>query len=233
MEQYDILYEDDDILVANKFAPISVQKDKSGDPSLQELIAAARSLARLEAAHRIDRRTSGIVLFAKTAAALAALDAAFRDHEIRKHYVACVEREPSPEAGRLEHLIVFDRRTNHSRAIPAASATTAAPGDAAPAALDYRLACRSERYFFLDVTPETGRHHQIRAQLAAAGWPIRGDLKYGARRSCKSGRIMLHARGIEFRHPRSGETLSYEAPFPADEPLWTAYRPESERPQAG
>lgn len=223
MDQYVILFEDDDILVANKLAPIPVQKDKSGDASLQEMLQAARGGSRMEATHRIDRRTSGIVLFARTAFSVSALDAAFRERSIRKRYVACVEREPQPPAGRLEHLIVFDRRSNHSKAI---APQAAVPKDASPASLEYRLACRSERYFFLDVTPETGRHHQIRAQLSAAGWPIRGDLKYGARRSCTSGRIMLHARAIEFMHPRSGASLAFEAPFPGDEPLWAAYRPE-------
>lgn len=254
LDQYNVIFEDADILVANKLAPIPVQKDKSDDPSLQDLLA-ARSAPEggnpggdaatqvLEATHRIDRRTSGIVIFAKTRMALTRLDADFRDRAVRKLYVACVEKEPEPHAGHLEHEIRFDRHTNISRAHPLAAPaartearTAHAPGEVSAAVLDYSLACRSERYFFLDVVPGTGKHHQIRAQLAAAGCPIRGDLKYGARRSCKSGRIMLHARHVEFDHPRSGEALAFTAPFPEDEPLWAAYIPVStqreEKPNA-
>jgi 23S rRNA pseudouridine1911/1915/1917 synthase len=181
----------------------------------------------MEAAHRVDRRTSGVVVFAKNQESLATLDEAFRSRKIRKTYVACVEREPVPPEGTLVNMIQFDNRRNVSRALP----PDAQPGQGRSSArLAYRLACRSERYFFLDVEPETGRHHQIRAQLAAAGWPIRGDLKYGARRSCASGRIMLHARGIELHHPKTGALMQWEAAFPEDEPLWRAYSPASPVP---
>ncbi|MEN6364460.1 MAG: RluA family pseudouridine synthase [Rectinema sp.] len=234
MDQYVILHEDDDILVANKLAPLPVQKDKSGDMSLQEILGATHTNrgdknSVFEAAHRVDRRTSGVVVFAKTRHALVALEAAFREREIRKTYIACVEREPQPASGTLEHVIRFDRRSNLSKALPKGSPTGP---DSVDAKLDYTLVCRSERYFFLEIAPETGRHHQIRAQLAAAGWPIRGDLKYGARRSCKSGRIMLHAVSLEFTHPRTGERVVFHAPFPTDEPLWTVFE-ASENPSPG
>lgn len=260
METYSILYEDEEILVANKLAPIPVQPEKSGDASLQELLArelasrgsAGESATRktvgaaapfLEAAHRIDRRASGAVAFAKTPKALSTLEAAFRDKRVEKEYLACVEREPEPPEGRLEHRLVWDKRRNVVRAAPIAadSATSATvESSTSPAAakkpkrrspaeppnkavLEYRLAGRSERYFFVEARLVTGRHHQIRAQFSAAGFPIRGDLKYGARRSAPNGLIMLHARRLVLPQPRTGEAIEIIAPFPPSEPLWAAY----------
>jgi 23S rRNA pseudouridine1911/1915/1917 synthase len=238
MEQYTILYEDEDILVADKLGALPVQKDKTKDANLQDLLAAELALRPdvepldgkifLEAAHRVDRRASGAVLFAKTPKALSTLEAAFRNHKVGKEYVACVEREPIPAQGRLEHLLVVDKRTNTSRALPPdiVPPTPTAKKlleSAQKAVLEYRLACRSERYFFMEIRLMTGRHHQIRAQLSAAGTPIRGDLKYGARRSCASGRIMLHAHRISLIQPRTGERIDVTAPFPSDEPLWQVY----------
>ena len=239
MKPYVILYEDEDVLVADKLAPIPVQPEKSGDPSLQDLLRDdLRSRAMppfLEAAHRIDRRASGAVLFARTQKALSTLDAAFRARRIDKRYIACVEFEPQPPEGRLEHRLVWDRRRNVVRALALASTNESGAEDGtkargrrgerggASAILEYRLVGRSERYFFVDVTLVTGRHHQIRAQLSAAGFPIRGDLKYGARRSAPSGLIMLHARRLSFAQPRTGEQIELVAPYPEAEPLWRAY----------
>jgi 23S rRNA pseudouridine1911/1915/1917 synthase len=229
--QYSILYEDEDILVANKLAPLPVQPEKSGDRSLQDLLReelagrpgadpqAKAAAAGLEAAHRIDRRASGAVIFAKTHIALSTLEAAFRDKRVEKDYLACVEREPEKAEGRLEHRLAWDKRRNVVRALRADSPS------GKQAILEYRLAGRSERYFFVEVNLITGRHHQIRAQLAAIGCPIRGDLKYGAKRSAPSGLIMLHARRVILEQPRTRERLEIEAPFPAAEPLWAAYSP--------
>ena len=224
MDPYLVLYQDDDILVVDKLAPLPVQKDKSGDPDLQGLVKKEQLELSifLEAAHRIDRRTSGIVLFAKNRFALSVLDEAFRDRTIRKTYIACLEREPSPPEGTLVHAIVKDPRRNLTVARAVDAPKT--PGLATQIAkLDYRLALRTDNYFFVEASPHTGRHHQIRAQFSAMGWPIKGDLKYGARRSSASGRIMLHGWRIEFRHPRSGKPMDIKAPFPPDERLWQVY----------
>jgi 23S rRNA pseudouridine1911/1915/1917 synthase len=218
MNDYAILYEDAEILVADKLAPLPVQPEKSGDLSLQELLrrelgtrdGSGRGIF-LEAAHRIDRRASGALLFAKTRKALSTMEAAFRDRRVSKTYLACVEHEPEPASGRLEHELVWDKRRNLVRALH-----TSRPEEVSPrgggrgegnmpndrtAVLEYRLVGRSERYFFLEIGLVTGRHHQIRAQLSAFGCPIRGDLKYGARRSAPNGLIMLHARRIDSLRP--------------------------------
>jgi 23S rRNA pseudouridine1911/1915/1917 synthase len=223
VELYTILYEDEDMLIANKLAPIPVQPEKTGDESLQDLLRAelagregSASAPFLEAAHRIDRRASGAVLFAKTHIALSTLEAAFRDKRVEKEYLACVEREPSPPEGRLEHRLAWDKRRNVVRALRPDSPS------GKQAILEYRPAGKSDRYFFLAVTLITGRHHQIRAQLAAIGCPIRGDLKYGARRSAPSGLVMLHARRLVLRQPRTEALVEVEAPFPQAEPLWGA-----------
>jgi len=260
MQLFAILYEDDELLVVNKLVPIPVQPDKTGAPSLQELVKAeiaarpgAAGAFFLEAAHRIDRRASGAVIFAKTAKALSTVEAAFRGRRVEKEYIACVEREPVPEAGKLEHRLVWDKRRNVVRAAAIgagenelARLDAAARGDTgnkgkpktAPekAVLDYRLVGRSERYFFVEVTLHTGRHHQIRAQFSAAGFPIRGDLKYGARRSAPNGLIMLHARRLEVPQPKTGLVVEVLAPFPATEPLWAAFGAPpggTDRPEGG
>ena len=229
MESYSILYEDEDILIANKLAPIPVQPEKTGDKSLQDLLReelAAREGASpearldgnpfIEAAHRIDRRASGAVVFAKTHIALSTLEAAFRDRRVEKEYLACVERAPEPPEGRLEHRLAWDKRRNVVRALRADSPS------GKQAILEYRVSGRTERYFFVEVKLITGRHHQIRAQLASVGCPIRGDLKYGAKRSTPSGLIMLHARRLSLEQPRTRARIEVEAPFPAVEPLWAA-----------
>ncbi|MCE5255222.1 MAG: RluA family pseudouridine synthase [Spirochaetaceae bacterium] len=214
---YEILSVDDDILVVNKLAPLPVLKDKTGDEDLQSLLKREHEEFAdfLEAAHRIDRRTSGIVVFARNIRALQTLEKEFRTREIQKTYIACLEKEPVPPSGELRHTIIFDKRRNLSIALPC--------GDNAQgvlAEIHYSLISRSDRYFFVQVEPLTGRHHQIRAQFAATGCPIKGDLKYGARRSSPSGRIMLHAWKIAFPHPHTRQLISLTADFPNDETLW-------------
>jgi 23S rRNA pseudouridine1911/1915/1917 synthase len=236
---YTVLYEDTDILIANKLAPMPVLPEKTGDASLQEMLrdelsARGEKNVFLEAAHRIDRRASGAVLFARTGKSLSTLEAAFRDRRIDKEYIACVEREPEPSEGRLEHRLVWDKRRNVVRAVPARGDGDGPEGQSSSerrpeaargkeAALEYALAGRSDRYFFIAVRLITGRHHQIRAQLSAIGCPIRGDLKYGARRGSESGLIMLHARRIALDQPRTGERIEAVAPFPEADPLWRAF----------
>ncbi|HRY72623.1 MAG TPA: RluA family pseudouridine synthase [Spirochaetia bacterium] len=237
MDNYAILYEDEDILVANKVAPLPVQPEKTKDPSLQDLLRAELAARPgspdepfLEAAHRIDRRASGAIVFAKTRRALETLSADFRERRIDKEYVACVEREPVPSAGRLENRLVWDKRSNVVRAFPVESAAEAAERKkpAELAVLEYSLASASERYWFLDIKLITGKHHQIRAQLSRAGFPIKGDIKYGARRTNSNGLIMLHARKLSLVQPRTRENLEIVAPFPASDALWAAYVPQDE-----
>ena len=229
MEQYRILYEDPDILVADKLSAIPVQPEKSGDPSLQDLLRAELAARPgsapagevfLEAAHRIDRRASGAIVFARTHRALETLEADFRGKHIDKYYIACVEHEPEPREGRLEHRLVWDKRTNVVKAFRLTAKDEDGKGERG--ILEYRLAGASERYWFLEVRLVTGKHHQIRAQLAAEGMPIRGDIKYGARRTNRNGLLMLHSRRIVLTQPRTRETLEIIAPFPETEPLWAA-----------
>jgi len=277
---YSILYEDGEILVANKLGPLPVQREKTGDPNLQDLLkaeiaartaspvppapaaaagaegpapmspaaapavlppgsvpsapksaaaaprcaASAADSVFLEAAHRIDRRASGAIIFAKTHRALETLDADFRTRNIDKFYIACVEKEPPAPEGRLEHRLVWDKRRNVVRAFKYEAGDEGRAGE--KGILEYKLVGKSERYFFLEVKLITGKHHQIRAQLAASGMPIRGDLKYGARRSNKNGLVMLHARHLVFTQPRTRKTVDLIAPFPQDEPLWAAFAPD-------
>jgi len=227
LNSYEILHEDEDILVVNKIAPLPVLKDKSGDEDLQSMIR--RDLpscaAFLEAAHRIDRRTSGIVVFAKNPVALKTLEEEFRGRKVHKTYIACLEKEPVPKEGFLSHNILSDPKRNMSVAyVPGSAPERENPRikgqNAVLAELSYRLLMKTDRYFFVEAKPLTGRHHQIRAQFSTMGWPIKGDLKYGARRSSSSGRIMLHGWHIEFSHPGTHETLALTASFPTDETLW-------------
>jgi 23S rRNA pseudouridine1911/1915/1917 synthase len=229
MEQYRILHEDEDILIVDKLGALPVQPEKTGDPSLQDLLRAELAARKagpaagevfLEAANRIDRRVSGAVVFAKTHRALETLDADFRGKHIDKYYIACVEHEPEPHEGRFEHRLVWDKRRNVVRAFRLAAKDEGSKGERG--ILEYRLAGASERYWFLEVKLITGKHHQIRAQLAAEGLPIRGDIKYGARRTNRNGLLMLHSYRIVLTQPRTRETLDIVAPFPDTEPLWAA-----------
>jgi len=214
---FDVIYEDGDIVVVNKLAAVPVLPDKSGDSSLKDFVAALRPGKFVEPAHRLDRRTSGAVAFAKTKQCLAALSEAFREHRVRKTYWAVTENAPEPAAGTLRHRLIHDHRTNQAKAIPAGED---AGNDIAE--LSYELVGRSERYFLLAVKPLTGKTHQIRAQLSAAGYPVRGDLKYGARRSTRNGLIMLHARALSLELPGM-HRIDIVADTPPDEPLWSAF----------
>ena len=167
--------------------------------------------------HRIDRPVSGAVLFAKTSKALTRLNDMIRGGLVSKTYWALTEKTPEPEQGRLVHYILRDGRTNRSRALDAPR------GDAKRAELEYRTAGRGTNYTLVEVRLLTGRHHQIRAQLAKIGCPIRGDLKYGARRSNPDGGISLHSRCMEFEHPVSHETVRVTAPVPAGDRLWAFF----------
>lgn len=211
-----ILYEDNHIIAVNKAVGEIVQGDKTGDEPLSEQLKRYIKAKYnkpgevfLGVPHRIDRPTSGVVLFARTSKALARLNEMFKSHElIRKTYWAVVQGVPSPEEGRLEHWLVRREAQNKTYVVSKGAK------DGKFAALNYRVLKKGDRYSMVEVELETGRHHQIRCQLSAIGCPIKGDLKYGAKRSNRDGGISLHARSVELVHPVSKERLKIEAPAP-------------------
>lgn len=218
-----VLYEDNHIIAVNKAAGEIVQGDKTGDTPLLDLVKAyikekynKPGEVFLGLPHRLDRPTSGVVVFARTSKALVRLNAMFQQHEaIKKTYWAITQHVPNPPIGRMEDWLVRREAQNKSFVV--------APGtkDAKHAVLEYARIAQSERYNLLEIRLLTGRHHQIRCQLSARGCPIRGDLKYGAPRSNPDGSISLHARSIQFIHPVSKLPLTIVAPVPQDT-LWQA-----------
>ena len=196
---------------------MAVQADQTGDPSFLHL-AEAYCQHPLLLLHRLDRPVSGVVIFAKTKTAAASLSAQFRDRTVEKEYLAVVQNPPPAETATLVHFL----RKNAAKNI------TAAYPDEQPGSergeLRYRLIGSSERYHLLHIQLITGRHHQIRAQLAAIGCPIKGDVKYGARRANRDRSIHLHAWRLAFDHPVSGERVQLQAPLPAGDPVWEAFR---------
>ncbi len=217
-----VLYEDNHIIAISKTCHEIVQGDKTGDTPLSETVKAyikekyqKPGEVFLGVTHRLDRPTTGVVLFARTSKALTRLNAMFQSHEqIRKTYWAIVPSNSQlPIANRLENYLLRNEKQNKSFVVK--------PGtkDAKRAVLSYEIIAQSERYMLLEVNLETGRHHQIRCQLAAIGCPIKGDLKYGAKRSNPDGGISLHARKVEFIHPVSKQPICITAPVP-DDALW-------------
>jgi len=222
----EVLYEDNHIIAVNKTCKEIVQGDKTGDVPLSEIVKAyikdkynKPGEVFLGVTHRLDRPTSGVVLFARTSKALARLNSMFQSHEqIRKTYWAIVQGAPKLPEARLENYLIRNEAQNKSY--------IAKPGakDAKQAILTYKTLTVGEHYSLLEINLETGRHHQIRCQLAAIGCPIKGDLKYGAKRSNPDGGICLHARQIAFEHPVSHEQIMITAPTP-DDNLWKALAP--------
>lgn len=222
----DVLYKDNHIIIVNKAPGEIVQGDKTGDATLADEVKAyiKEAYAKpgnvfLGITHRLDRPVSGVCVFARTSKALARLNQMFRDGEVHKTYHAIVGTRPEPVAATLQEWITRNEKQNksycHAREVPGAK----------HAVLDYKLIGHSARYFLLEVNLHTGRHHQIRCQLAHMGCPIKGDLKYGAPRSNPDGSICLHARHIEFEHPVSHKHISVTAPYPAL-PLWQTFETE-------
>ncbi len=217
-----VLYEDNHIIAVNKTCSEIVQADKTGDTPLSETVKAyikakyaKPGAVFLGVTHRLDRPTSGVVLFARTGKALVRLNDLFRTHgAIQKTYWAIVKRQPHPPEGHLENYLCRNEQQNKSYVCHPDR-----PG-AKKAVLDYRTVAVSERYALLEIHLETGRHHQIRCQLAHIGCPIRGDLKYGYERSNPDGGISLHARSIRFVHPVSRQDVCIEAPVPQNDKLW-------------
>lgn len=218
----EVVYEDNHVIIVSKRSGEIVQGDKTGDEPLSEAVKAyvKEKYAKpgnvfIGVPHRLDRPVSGLVVMARTSKALSRLNEMFRTGDVHKTYWAVVVACPPHSEGHLTHWLTRNEQQNKSYAYDRER-----PG-AKKAELEYRLIGRSERYFLLEIHLLTGRHHQIRCQLAAMGCPIKGDLKYGARRSNPDGSISLLARRVEFIHPVSKQPVCVEAPLP-DDSLWKA-----------
>lgn len=210
-----ILYKNNQIIACNKPPGLAVQPDKTGDP---DFLTQVETYCKhpLHVVNRLDRPVSGVMLFAKSKSAMTTLTEQFRQRSVEKTYLAVVQQAPPHPAGDLHHFL----RKNEGKNIVVAH-DSPQPGTE-PATLHYRLLASTDRYHLLRIEMQTGRHHQIRAQLAAIGCPIKGDVKYGARRSNTDRSIHLHAWRLTFDHPVSGERVLLEAPLP-DEVLWKAF----------
>jgi 23S rRNA pseudouridine1911/1915/1917 synthase len=211
-----VVYEDNHIIIVNKTASEIVQGDKTGDTPLSETVKQylkekynKPGNVFIGVTHRLDRPVSGLVVFARTSKALARLNDMFRKGEVKKTYWALVKNTPKEPEGELTHYLVRNEKQNKSYAYD-----TEKPGSKM-AVLHYKTIAHSDNYCLLEVDLKTGRHHQIRCQLAKMGCPIKGDLKYGYPRSNPDGSICLHARRVHFIHPVSKELIDVEAPVPA------------------
>jgi len=221
-QSLDVLYEDNHLLIVNKPPGVLIQGDKTGDLPLVDI---AKKYIKekynkpgdvfLGVVHRLDRPTSGAVVFARTSKALIRLNEQFKRRETQKVYWAMVEGTDLPKETRLTHWMVRNTKQNKSYAYAKKVANSK------EAILDFKCFKTLERYSCLEFNLHTGRHHQIRAQLAALGYSIKGDLKYGASRSNANGSIHLHARKLSLMHPVKKEVISITAPTPKDA-LWNA-----------
>lgn len=221
-ENLQVLFEDNHLIIVNKRVGDIVQGDKTGDVPLSEIVKKyiaekynKPGAVYLGVVHRLDRPTSGIVVFARTSKALARLNKLFSERLTKKTYWAVVKNTPPKDEERLQHFLIRNAKQNksyaHKKEVP----------NSKSAALTYRLIKKLDRYNLLEIDLETGRHHQIRSQLTAIGCPIKGDLKYGFNRSNENGGIHLHARKLSFIHPVTKEELKLVAPTPED-PIWNA-----------
>lgn len=222
-----VLYEDNHIIIVNKTNSEIVQGDKTGDKPLSEILKEwlkekynKPGNVFIGVTHRLDRPVSGVVVFAKTSKALPRLNEMFKNGECHKTYWAIVKNTPEKPEDELTHYLLRNEKQNKSYAYD-----TEKP-NSKKAILSYRVIARSDKYNLLEIDLKTGRHHQIRCQLAKMGCPIKGDLKYGAERSNSDGGICLHARNICFVHPVSGNTINVTAPIPEDN-LWKAFEKET------
>ena len=220
----EVLFEDNHIIAINKRPGDIVQGDKTGDKPLSEIVKdflkekyEKPGAVYLGVAHRIDRPVSGIVIFAKTSKALTRINEMFREKKVKKTYWAVVKNAPPEESGTLIHYLKKDEAKNKSKAY------NEEVSGSLRSWLDYKVIGKSDNYYLLEINPHTGRHHQIRAQLAAIGCPIKGDVKYGFDRTNSDGSIHLHARKIEFIHPVKKDTLIVVANPPEDS-VWNFFR---------
>ena len=217
-----VLFEDNHIIIVNKRAGDIVQGDKTQDKPLSEIVKEyikekynKPGNVYLGVVHRLDRPTSGIVIFARTSKALERLNKMLREKSIKKTYWAVVKNTPKKEKDTLVNFLKKNPKNNKS------SVFSKEIDGSKKAILHYTLQKKLDNYSLLEIDLETGRHHQIRAQLSFIGSPIKGDLKYGFSRSNKDGSIHLHARNIAFTHPVSKENINLSAPVPEDV-IWRA-----------
>ena len=220
IKNLEVLYEDNHLIIINKKVGDISQGDKTGDTPLSEIVKQylkekydKPGNVFLGVVHRLDRPTSGLIIFARTSKALERLNKMLRDKEIKKTYWAIVKNKPQKDTDSLKNYLKKNPKNNKS------TVYSKPTEGSKQAILHYKIMKALDHYYLLEVDLETGRHHQIRAQLSAMGSPIKGDLKYGAKRSNKDGGIHLHARKIEFIHPVSKVKIHTEAPLPSD-PVW-------------
>jgi 23S rRNA pseudouridine1911/1915/1917 synthase len=220
----EILYEDNHIIAINKRSSDLSQGDKTGDASLDSEVK--KYIARkynkpgdvfLGVVHRLDRPVSGVILYARTSKALARLNEMFRSTQVKKTYLAIVKERPPEDKATITHFLKKNEKQNKTYVYD-----DEVKGSK-KASLSYRVAGRSDRFYLLEVELHSGRHHQIRAQLAKTGCPVKGDLKYGFQRSNENGSISLLARRIEFIHPVKKEKIIITAPFPEGD-IWHVFR---------
>lgn len=220
----EVVYEDNHVIAINKKAGQIAQGDKTGDTSLHDTVKAylkekynKPGNVYLGLIHRLDRPSSGGLLFGKTSKASARLSKMFQDKTIEKTYWIAVDKAPPQPQGRLEHCLWKDQKKNKSFVTPCHKA------GAKKAVLNYKLLSSSDQYHLLEIHLETGRHHQIRAQMHAIGCHIKGDVKYGFRRANKDASIHLHARSLQFIHPVSKATIAIRFPLPKHDAVWSFF----------
>ena len=217
-----ILFEDNHIIAINKRCGDIVQGDKTGDKPLSEIVKSFLKTkyskpgnVYLGIPHRLDRPTSGVLMFAKTSKSLSRLNQIFKDGKVQKYYWAVTKNNPEKQEDTLTHWLRKNEKTNKSTYFKKETVK------AKKAVLHYRVLKKLERYFIIEIELVTGRHHQIRCQLSAIGCPVRGDLKYGYDRSNNDGGIDLHAKKIIFEHPINGKKIIIDAPV-RDTKIWNA-----------
>ena len=220
--EVEVLYEDNHLIAVNKKPGQIVQGDKTGDEPLSEKVKTFLKEKYNKPGnvfagviHRIDRPVSGVVLFAKTSKALARMNELFRTRDVKKTYWAVVKNKPPHDKATLVNYLVKNEKTNQSKAVSADNKS------ALRSELDYKVIASTNNYFLLEVNPTTGRHHQIRVQLSTMGSPIKGDVKYGFKRTNEDTSIHLHARKLVFEHPVTKEKIEIIAP-PPNEVVWNA-----------
>ncbi|MEP7265695.1 MAG: RNA pseudouridine synthase [Bacteroidota bacterium] len=220
----EIIYEDNHLIIVNKKSGELVQGDKTGDAPMSDYLKQyikdkynKPGEVFLGTVHRIDRPVSGIVIFARTSKALERMNKLFQDKGVQKTYLAVVKNRPPKEADLLVHYLLKNEKQNKSYAKEQPF------GKALKCELEYKVLAHSDNYQLLEINPHTGRHHQIRCQLATIGSPIKGDLKYGFNRSNEDGSIHLHAYAVRFLHPVTKEELYITCP-PPKEALWDYFR---------
>jgi 23S rRNA pseudouridine1911/1915/1917 synthase len=216
----EVLYEDNHLIAINKKSGDIVQGDKTGDAPLSDFVKAyikkkynKPGEVFLGTIHRLDRPTSGIVLYARTSKALTRMNEQFRNKEVQKTYWAIVDNPPPNSSGTLDNFLQKNEKQNKS--------FVTKNKEGKHAVLDFKLLKKLDNFYHLEIKPQTGRHHQIRVQLANIGCIVKGDLKYGAKRSNKDASIHLLAQKIEFIHPVKNDTISITAPTPKDN-VWDA-----------